>query len=222
MSPAPRRTDHTPATRLKLVVPASDFIHRHAESHIPEQPQPTDNRLSDSPPRPSYSPLRAAISILQLQRQQAIKDMRNLERMKQAALQEPEAFVEDLRAGKLSQPPPSGVDVDTDLDDDGDDMDGNGESRHNRELDSTSVSRFGTFPTAQNVVRCPPIEWSKYHVVGHGLDRLHEHQRRFPGSNYSDLQSQQSQPHVIAAPYRPFSDTLDLAPLTTKHQRKDK
>ena len=31
-------------------------------------------------------------------------------------------------------------------------------------------------PTPQNVVRAPPVEWGKYHIVGAALDRLHDQQ----------------------------------------------
>ncbi|OAP55584.1 hypothetical protein AYL99_10557 [Fonsecaea erecta] len=143
--------------------------------------------------------LRATLSILQIQRQQALRDMQELDKMKNAALGDPEQFVKDLQAGKLSRSPRSGVDVD--------------------ELDpvaaadtAVDVSKFGHFPPAQNIVRTPPVEWAKYHIVGEPLERIHKTQQQYPGATDESLDTQDRfQPHTIAAPYRPFVDTLDQA-----------
>lgn len=37
-----------------------------------------------------------------------------------------------------------------------------------------------SIPKPQNVVRCPPINWSQYAVVGESLDKLHDEQVRYP------------------------------------------
>src|SRR5947207_218440 len=58
-----------------------------------DEPEPLPVSLEDNP---DAIALRAAISILQLQRQQSLRDMKALEKMKAAALAEPEKFVEDL------------------------------------------------------------------------------------------------------------------------------
>ena len=60
------------------------------------------------------------------------------------------------------------------------------------------------FPAPQDVVRTPPIEWSKYHIVGEPLNQMHEQQRQQPGT--PDEQTGSSRDRVIAAPYGPFSD----------------
>jgi len=143
--------------------------------------------------------LRAALSILQIQRQQALQDMRNLDKMKQAALQDPEQFVKDLEEGKLSRPAHVGVEVD-----------GLEPAAGGRKEDD--VSRFGKFPSAQNVARCPPVEWAKYHIVGEPLDRMHEVQQQHPGFTEEMHETpDRPQPHAIAAPYRPFADRLEGA-----------
>ncbi len=148
--------------------------------------------------------LRAAISILQLQHEQSLRDIRALDKMKAAALAEPESFVEDLKAGKLSKSPPAGI---TNLDDSDDEMPDGPMENDER---SSGTSKFGKFPNAQNVVRSPPINWDKYHVVGESLDKLHEQQRRRPSSGgfLSEHESRQPE-HMIAAPYRAFVDKLD-------------
>jgi hypothetical protein len=141
----------------------------------------------------------AAISILQMQRQQALRDMKGLDKMKRAALDDPPAFVEDLKAGKLAPAPRTGIDVDGEASDE------------DRPMQSPSTdSQFGRFPAAQNVVRAPPIEWAKYHVVGEPLNRMHEVQRRYPGFKEESLDVvPKPQPHTVASPYRPFADKLD-------------
>ncbi|KAM0332449.1 hypothetical protein ACHAQA_002730 [Verticillium albo-atrum] len=80
-------------------------------------------------------------------------------------------------------------------------------------------------PRPQNVVRCPPINWAQYAVVGDSLDKLHAEQRARPS---------QGQPAVVgadgafefrgsgegnradfvgvAAPYAPGRDKLDKKP----------
>ncbi|KAF1346706.1 hypothetical protein BDV97DRAFT_224672 [Delphinella strobiligena] len=97
-------------------------------------------------------------------------------------------------------------------------------------LVSTPVSRgrtaqpqsfdFPPVPTPQDVVRCPPIEWAKYHVLGETLDKLHEEQQLRPGIGGSE-----GRESLVAGPYNPFVDRLDSEDRATKHQsqgtRKD-
>lgn len=221
--------------RLKLVISSNDN-ERHSTSQSPTRGQSSSNKASSgSPERPSYSPvtptlseatlpnqqysqepstdfieqpealpvslddnpdaiaMRAALSILQMQRQQSLRDIRDLDKMKTAAIEDPEAFVERLKAHELSAAPRQGVDVDYD---DPEDEDAD-----------QAEPRLPRFPDAQNVVRAPPVEWSKYGIVGEPLDQMHELQRRYPGSDLSRT-SKPPQPHQIAGPYKPFSDRL--------------
>jgi len=79
-------------------------------------------------------------------------------------------------------------------------------------------------PKPQNVVRCPPINWSQYGVVGESLDKLHAEQVAAPtpgapvvlekGGTYEfkagDTSGERAQRLVgIAAPYVPGRDKLD-------------
>lgn len=146
---------------------------------------------------PDAIALRAALSILQMQRQQSMRDMRDLEKMKKAAIKDPDGFVEHLKANKLSAAAREGVDVDYEDDEDDDEDEKVPEAQ-------SSESKFPRFPTPQNVVRAPPVEWSKYGIVGEPLDQMHEFQRRHPGAT-----SLNSQPHQIAGPYKPFTDRLN-------------
>jgi hypothetical protein len=189
------------------ITPTSTPADLQVEDHRQNQPsasaEVTEDNLAPQPLRLDENSdaiaLRNAISILQIQRQQSIKDIQSLERLKQAALHDPQGFLADLKNNKLAQPSRPGVDVD---DEDSADEDG-GSELANR-------SKFGTIPKAQNVVRCPPVNWDKYHIVGESLDRLHEQQRRYPGVTEEQIQCSGHPPkHEIAAPYRPGIDRLD-------------
>ena len=145
--------------------------------------------------------MRAAISILQMQRQQSLKDIGDLEKLRKAAADDPEAFVNELNGGKLTAQPRTGVDVDEDEEESESEKAGH---------EGEKEPRFGKFPAPQNVVRAPPVEWSKYHIVGEPLDRMHQIQRRYPGFKEEMLDAvQKPQPHTIASPYKAFADKLD-------------
>ena len=82
----------------------------------------------------------------------------------------------------------------------------------------SSNSKFATVPTPQNIFRCPPINWAKYHVVGEALDRIHAEQIARPptgdvvagpgevGGN-GGAQARNSA-YVLSAPYSPFQDKM--------------
>ncbi|ETI20064.1 hypothetical protein G647_08098 [Cladophialophora carrionii CBS 160.54] len=159
-----------------------------------EPPEPLPISLDDNP---DAIALRATLSILQIQRQQALQDMRELDKIKKAALEDPQQFVKDLQAGKLNRQPQAGIDVDR-LD--------------SAETTEANTSKFGQFPGVQNVVRTPPVEWAKYHIIGEPLERIHRMQQQYPASGDKNHDSSdRPQPHTIAAPYRPFVDRLETS-----------
>lgn len=200
---------------------------------MPEPPKPVP--ISESTNSDAIA-LRAAMSILQLQRQQALRDMQTLERQKEAAVANPEAFARDVASGKIKARGMQGI-----LGPVGEVQDGfNGvDSRRKEELNgrpaddvedgvemddsededdkpTAETSRvFGEIPSEQNVVRMPPVNWTKYHIVGESLDKLHEEQRSRPVAGQplrdEDLKPKQRAPeHVIASPYDPWRDKLDV------------
>lgn len=72
---------------------------------------------------------------------------------------------------------------------------------------------FGEIPSAQNVVRMPHVNWTKYHIVGESLDKLHKEQRARPVAGQplrdEDMRPRERAPEsVIAAPYDPWKDKL--------------
>ncbi|MCJ1464804.1 hypothetical protein MMC07_003417 [Pseudocyphellaria aurata] len=171
--------------------------------------------------------LRSAISILQIQRQQNLWDLKMLEQQKQAAVADPEAFAADVAAGRvktvLGNGPLVGPNVgreykastdglqDSVLNSDGD-----------NERSSQTVSRFGSVPGPQNIIRSPPINWAKYHIVGESLDKLHEEQRARPkpGQPRRDDDPLRAPKNVIAAPYSPWTDKPMDSPMRTRSSSK--
>ncbi|KAL1882721.1 hypothetical protein VTK73DRAFT_1241 [Phialemonium thermophilum] len=251
----------------------------------PPEPRPEPLNLDDNP---DALALRSAISILQLQRAKAERDIQTLARAKADALADPAAFVSDLCAGRVStegdllfpdgkRPLPQQVrrnvvgnegtygstkHEEEEEDEDDDDL----EPEHGSEEDSVGASAtnksgagavpetggegqethealrsapkppiskpaWQTLPKPQNVVRCPPINWAQYAVVGESLDKLHEVQKRVPTEGLPTVvvgtggatQGPQAQPITtpatvvggqrklvgIAAPYSPMRDRLE-------------
>lgn len=64
---------------------------------------------------------------------------------------------------------------------------------------------FPPIPEPQEVVRCPPIEWAKYNIVGESLDKLHRQQQLHPGNEGAN-----GRDSTVAARYDPFLDTFTV------------
>lgn len=159
------------------------------------QPEPLPVSLDDNS---DAIAMRAALSILQMQRQQSLRDIRDLDKLKTAAAQDPDGFIEHLKATNLSNSTRDSVDVDYD------------ETTEDESEEPETSSKFPRFPSAQNVVRAPPVEWRKYGIVGEPLEKMHEVQRIYPGwtDNGTSVPPTQ-EPHRIATPYKPFTDRLN-------------
>lgn len=168
-----------------------------------------------------------------------------LERQKEAAVADPEGFARDVGSGRIKARGMKGIlgpvgevgDADCDGggvgsrgkgkgkgkgkggmhgglepddgDDDGREIDDSGDE------DDKATGAFGELPTEQNVVRMPPINWAKYHIVGESLNKLHGEQRARPVAGQplrdEDLKPRQRAPeHVIASPYDPWRDKLEV------------
>ena len=201
-------------------------------AQMPEPPQSVP--FSESTNSDAIA-LRAAMSILQLQRQQALRDMQTLEQQKKAAVDDPEAFARDVASGKIKargmrdilgpvgEMPQGLPDVDSRREGEmpevaADQVKEAVEMEDSEEEDNERAAgpshAFGEIPTEQNIVRMPPINWAKYHIVGESLDKLHAEQRSRPVAGQplrdEDLKAKQKAPeHVIASPYDPWRDKLE-------------
>lgn len=184
------------------------------------QPPPVPISESDNP---DAIALRSAISILQIQRQQSLRDLKALEKQKQAAVANPEAFAQDLSAGKVKSASTLGLFDNGTLESHNSTLPRNAEGDpNNQDAANQANPNFGTIPGPQNIVRCPPINWAKYHIVGEALDKLHEEQRArpTPGEPHRDEQPARMAEHVVAAPYRPWADKFTEPPMRTRSVAK--
>ena len=216
-----RRPSYSPVTpTFQGGISEVDARKMHQPGFV-EEPDPIPLSLEENS---DAIALKAAISILQFQKQQSLRDIKQLNKMKAAAIKEPKAFTDALTAGKLSKAAPQafvGVKVDDETDDDK--TDDNKDKPDHKMADSDKLSYdIGQFPNSQSVIRCPPINWAKYHIIGESLDKLHNEQRERPelGSPRRDEYGRPPE-HVIAAPYRPFVDKFEQAPGTTRGENKE-
>ena len=160
---------------------------------------------------PDAIALRSAISVLQIQRGQALTDLKTLEEQKTLAAAAPEKFIQALTNGGIQTQSKNLLDASSEQP----------RRTYQNGLQDFSKS-FGNIPGPQNVVRCPAINWAKYHIIGEGLDRLHEQQklRPEPGEPERDDESEpepEKPPKaVIAAPYSPWTDKLPKSSIVTR------
>lgn len=169
---------------------------------------------------PDVIALKSAISVLQVQKRRATGDIQALNRVRGEALDDPEAFVKDLAAGKV-KPRDDFVFGATDSDDDEDmDEDGSDGKRSSQQQDESKPREWSSLPKPQDVVRCPPINWAQYAVVGESLDKLHAEQVSQPSqgspavfgsSGMYDIKNEGKQERYTgpAAPYAPGKDRID-------------
>ncbi|KAH7368974.1 hypothetical protein B0T11DRAFT_68936 [Plectosphaerella cucumerina] len=248
-----------PATAAAQAQPQATFAAgRQTFTHppIPDAsataiPPPTPDPI-DFDSNPDVLALKSAISILQLQRQRATNDIRALGTVKDAALQNPEAFVEDLASGRIRGhgdplfPQAGDDDEDSSSDESADDSAlkdttegataSEGSQATVMDVDSSASGKkakpktkqpkqpWADLPRPQNIVRCPPINWSQYAVAGDSLDRLHAEQQARPsqgqpavmgpGGTFEFRAGGENQVEFtgIAAPYTPGRDRLDKKP----------
>ncbi|KAB8356681.1 hypothetical protein FH972_024257 [Carpinus fangiana] len=231
MPPAP------PSTQTSTTAPpSSSSLQTPRSLNIPSQSTPTttspdqpQTQRQPQQPEPNYTAhpapvsiaeedntdaqaLRAALAVLQIQRDKSARDIKTLAQLKDAAARDPQRFVDEMLKGNLGHPAPAVEDplAPTLEDDDSDDED----------VDSDDKDSLPKFPTRQNIVRCPPVNWAKYHVLGDSLDKLHEEQRRRPNLGEPSVGEWTGREHVIAARYDPWQDPLQHPMQTRKGSKK--
>ncbi|KAG7421918.1 hypothetical protein Forpe1208_v001282 [Fusarium oxysporum f. sp. rapae] len=217
----PLRPTQRPATEATSAGAGGRPSLTHSQPDQTAIPPPAPQPIAfDS--NPDVIALKSAISILQIQRQRATADIQALSRAKDEAVQDPEAFIKDLVAGKINAP-----EIDSDSDDEDTEMSGQGSGNQQDPGEGSSKQRIATQPPAwtnlpqpQNVVRCPPINWSQYAVVGDSLDKLHNEQVTRPNQGTPATigansmyefrgKGKQERYQGVAAPYNPTQDRLN-------------
>ena len=109
------------------------------------------------------------------------------------------------------------------LEDEADEEDEDGSMPDEASVDlNQQTHHFPPIPGPQNIVRCPPINWSKYHIVGESLDKLHEEQKIRPTNGEPSTDQDDSKPPgpstepsraeeaLVAAPLRPLAGGDDV------------
>jgi hypothetical protein len=191
---------------------SSRKIYTHTQPSQTAIPQPSPEPIYlDS--NPDALALKSAISILQIQARNATVDIQSLQTIKDRALEDPVGFTAALTKGDvrgksdiLSRIPTQ--DEDTEEDDE--------------EAQTTNESKaWPKLPAPQHVVRCPPINWNQYALVGDSLNKLHADQQSRPtegtpqrlgpnGQLVFGGDGQRKQANIgIAAPYAPSRDKID-------------
>lgn len=221
------RSQSPKAPPISPITPAAQFA-VPATSFSPDQP--TSPRTVP-PPRPGWSSqqrpeyisqppsisvaeddnidaiaLRAAIYTLQIQKEKSLRDIRTLQKLKSAAGQDPEAFLNEYTSGRLRHEQNGRDPLGATFEDNAGDDEETEETRP-----EFGTSAYPVIPSRQNVVRCPPVNWAKYEILGAPLDRLHEAQRMRPSpgepARDGDIwKGPIPNEHSIYAPYDPFKD----------------
>lgn len=100
------------------------------------------------------------------------------------------------------------------------------EKKKDKRKEKEPPPAWRTLPKPQNVVRCPPINWAQYGVVGESLDKLHAEQQRAPAQGVpasltpgggglayefkgESTAGEQRRLVGVAAPYAPGKDKLE-------------
>jgi hypothetical protein len=193
---------------------------RQIYTHPTQQPQvaipqpPLEPIVFDE--NPDVIALKSTIAILQIQARNATSDIRTLQKVKERAVQNPKEFTDALVSGELEG---KGPNVPVYHDYDSEDSDG-----EMREEVVGGNKKWPTLPKPQDIVRCPPINWTQYAVVGDSLDKLHNDQVARPNEGMprklgpnGELVFQgdgvkRATDFGVAAPYNPLTDRLDKKP----------
>ncbi len=169
---------------------------------------------------PDALALKSAISILQIQARNATNDIQKLQRIKERALDNPEAFAKAVANGELKSKPDPLFNPSKDSDDDEDDDDDEEAEGKGAKMDVDGKT-WEKLPTPQNVVRCPPINWNQYAVVGESLDKLHKDQIARPSEGmpqkvgpdgqlvFGGDSKRREADLGVAAPYQPGRDKIE-------------
>ncbi|KHN94494.1 uncharacterized protein MAM_07682 [Metarhizium album ARSEF 1941] len=217
---APAQPRDVPPAAAELPPARQTYTHSSQPSQQigipPPPPEPIDFEQN-----PDVIALKSAISVLQVQKRRATGDIQTLNRIKDEALDDPESFMKDLAAGKV-KPRDDCLFESVDSDEhDGDTGGENSRSKRSSRQDEESKPReWSSLPKPQDVVRCPPLNWAQYAVVGESLDKLHAEQVARPSQGLPavfgpngmyDIKTEGKQEKYtgVAAPYAPAKDRID-------------
>ncbi|PHH78411.1 hypothetical protein CDD80_6916 [Ophiocordyceps camponoti-rufipedis] len=176
-------------------------VYTHLQQGEQETVSPPPPAPIDFDTNPDVLALKSAISVLQVQKRRAEEDVQALSSARDAALNDPDLFIQHLSDGKVNNARAGKTD--------------------------SEGSAWSALPQPQDVVRCPPINWSQYAVVGESLDKLHVDEVRRPsqgqpatvtpdGAYEFTAESPRETHPGVAAPFAPGKDRVDRKPKAKK------
>jgi hypothetical protein len=227
----------TPPSNASQTRPTSTYTHAQPPQTSIPQPTPIPFTTVTYEENPDVLALKSAASILQIQARNAVKDIQALQRIKERALRDPAAFGQALESGVVrtrADPLYKPGEFESEEEDDGDgdvEMGGGKGNGNGKEGKGEKVRKEGkregpgekweTLPAPQNIVRCPPVNWNQYAVVGDSLDKIHKDQLERPSEGVpmkvgSDGQlisggegARRQHDLGVAAPYQPGRDKIE-------------
>lgn len=167
------------ATLPEIIPPPSrTYTHNTQQTQTAiAQPKPEAVDLENNP---DAIAIRSAMAILLLQKKKAEEDIRTLKTLKQRAVADTENFSEALMSGQIKMRDPNLGLYGRGANDEDEDEDGEDEEMTGVQVEKEKEKEYPEIPGAQDVVRCPPVVWAQYGVVGESLDKMHQDQRRRP------------------------------------------
>ncbi|KAJ8071301.1 hypothetical protein OCU04_001636 [Sclerotinia nivalis] len=174
-----------PAAQTQAHSSRETYTHTQQAPQV-SMPQPKPQMI-DLDQNPDVLAMRSTISILRLQARNAQRDMITLQRIKERAMEDPEGFVGSLREGERREREENARKTGTVAADGESSSDEDDDKDEESRMDGQQINgvpakdaKWEKLPMPQNIVRCPPVNWAKYGVIGESLDRLHEDQIRRP------------------------------------------
>ncbi|KAG6008954.1 hypothetical protein E4U21_003504 [Claviceps maximensis] len=209
--------DDVAVAAMGIPRPRQSLTHSTQPSQQMGIPPPPPETI-DFESNPDVIALKSAISVLQVQKGRATRDIQALSQIRDEALADPEAFIKDLAAGNVKSRDDFAFGSD---DSDQDSVENVKKPSVKRRTDKRRA--WSALPKPQDVVRCPPINWAQYAVVGESLDKLHAEQVRRPsqgtpavfgagGLYNASGEGKQEVYSGVAAPYDPGRDAIDRKP----------
>ena len=238
-SPSPEQLRQSPHTENPR---DEEDVEPNSLGPLPTPPDPLSTN-------PDALALEAATHLLSQQLLRAHADLQTLQRIRTRALEDPEAYAQALVKGQIGQrgavptrPHPSTSQSVTSTRNGSEGSIGkrrkivprspleevltNGDAKSQRARDQPGEEAvYEPLPTPQNITRCPVIEWSKYHIVGEGLERLHRQEVLDPtvSASASAAMLASGEGHLVAgsassrfgqrgvglAPFDPWMDVVE-------------
>lgn len=161
-----------------------------------------------------------------MQARNAGQDIKTLRDIKARALADPEGFLKARERGEVRVkegvwgPSYDSEESDGEDGEDGKEVKVEEDVKMNGTGESKKEGEEWLLPRMQNVVRCPPVNWGQYAIVGESLEKIHKDQLERPvegapqrvapdGSLIYGGEGERREHVGVYAPYDPLRDKVD-------------